>query len=620
MKTTAYTGYIILFFLLGHIGMGCASSSRKMGLTDISPKFSEFENSELNPIREKKATIPNTGKPKYDGFFEQAHRTIVTLKLGENVAESALTKIQKKQDISREMSAALFLEEELPSLIAGIPILKATGEEIQKNLESDFTDSSATQLPTVGAELVAVLKDLGEYSVKGPKIYSEIKRLRSDASNFAEGVGDKTAEVLPKPEELEENEEIKNTNEKSTQNTEENKDPKPERRIAGQEITPEIRRIPGAYSPSSQRAVPKSKETLSEEEQRQAEYDKKLKEGLLDVFRAESRRNVKKLSKLTLHHPIPRVRAAGAYALGRLKLGRWTIEHAIKNDGFVVRTAAYKALADHGNRRSLKLFIAGTKSEITEIQAYSFLGLGKTKDPSGRELILSRGMTSSDPKVLGHSMQGLAYYQVPSDLDLISRYLSSENSDLSDSAVEALTIHNTPESLLVLENALVDHPKLAMEILSAIGESKELAATFFLVRASQLYEDEKILKRIGQILLKRKAFGKYGMVIVKEDRVRSQYNERAKALGIVRLSDVGRVNSSTKKRFVARVGEELQEDVYHNITFENRILGSKNRYVRGWIFGKKIQLIEIKKPNHSDPALLQNLQTGKYQNLYDPGD
>lgn len=617
MRTMTYLKYTFAFILLVYFGVGCITGSRKLGLSELTPRLSEFEDTDLNPVREKKANIPITNMPKYDGFFEQAHKTIVTLKIGENVAESALQKAKNDQDITREMEAALYLEEELPSLIAGMPILQATGKDIQNNLESDFTGSKASMLPAVGAELASVMTDLAEYSIKAPKIFSEIQRLRSDASNFATGVGEKTTDKT-QAEELEETDEKEE--EKSIEKEEpKDKDPKPERTIAGLTITPEIRRI-RSYSPAPKKTSEKGEPRLTDEQKEEAEYNKKLKQGLLDVFRAESRRNVKKLSRLTLHHPIPRVRAAGALALGRLKLGRWTIEHAIKKDGYVVRTAAYKALSDHGNRRSLKLFVAGIGSEDTDIQAYSLLGIGKTKDPSGRELILSKGLTSSHPKVLGHSLRGLAYYQVPADLDLIQKYLGSENSELSDSAIEALTIHNTPESLLVLENALVDHPKLAREILDAIGESKELAATFFLVRASQLYEDEKILRRIGRILLKRKAFGTYGMVVVKDDRIRSQYNERAKALGIVRLSDVGRINSSTKKRFVARIKDELEEDVYHNMTFENRILGSKNRYVRGWIFGKKIQVIEIKKPNHNDPAVLQNLKTGKYQNLYDPGN
>jgi hypothetical protein len=617
MRLVFLSTKLLSILLMGALWLQCSTPSKRLSLSDISPKFSDFENSDLDPLKAKSAEIPFTGMPKYDGFFTQAHKTITTLKLGENVAESAFNKQQNKQSIEKEMEAALYLEDELPSLIAGLPILEATGRDIQQNIESDFTGSNRAMLPSVGLELANVMKDLAEYTAKAPKIYSEIQRLRTDADNFSSGAGSRTTDdnITQKNDSEELDEDSDDKEDPENQNT-----TKPDRKIAGQSITPEIRRIPGGYSPDALRAKAKTTEKLSDEELAAREYDKKLKDGLLAVFRAETNRNVKQLSNLTLKHPIPRVRAAGAYALGRLKLGRWTIEHAIKNDGFIVRTAAYKALSDHGHKASLHLFIAGSKSEDQEIQAYSFLGMGKTKDPVGRELILGQGLTSSEPKIISHSLIGLAHYSVPADLDLIQKYLGSDNSELSNSAVEALIVHNTPESLLVLENALVDHPKLSMEILDAIGKSSELAATFFLVRASQLYEDEKILTKIGRILLKRKAFGIYGMVVVKDDRIRSQFNERANAQGIVRLSDVGRVNSSSPKRYVVRVGENLLEDVYHNMTFENRILGSKNRYVSGWIFGKKIQLIQIKKPTHKDPAKLENLQTGKFQNLYDPVD
>ncbi|MCC5814604.1 MAG: HEAT repeat domain-containing protein [Leptospira sp.] len=618
MRLVFLSTKIFSILLMGALWLQCSTPSKRLSLSDISPRFSDFENSDLDPLKTKSAEIPSTGMPKYDGFFTQAHKTITTLKLGENVAESAFNKQQSQQSIEKEMEAALYLEDELPSLIAGLPILEATGRDIQQNIESDFTGSNRAMLPSVGMELANVMKDLAEYTAKAPKIYSEIQRLRTDADNFSSGAGSRTTD--DSNTQRNDSEELDEDSSDKKEDPENQNTTKPERTIAGQSITPEIRRIPGGYSPDALRAKAKTTEKLSEEELAAREYDKKLKDGLLAVFRAETNRNVKQLSNLTLKHPIPRVRAAGAYALGRLKLGRWTIEHSIKNDGFVVRPAAYKALSDHGHKASLPLFIAGSKSDDNDIQAYSFLGMGKTKDPVGRELILGYGLTSSEPKIVSHSLLGLAHYSVPADLELIKKYLGSDNSELSNSAVEALTIHNTPESLLVLENALVDHPKLAMEILDAIGKSSELAATFFLVRASQLYEDEKILTKIGRILLKRKAFGTYGMVVVKEDRIRSQFNERANAQGIVRLSDVGRLNSSSPKRYVVRVGENLLEDVYHNMTFENRILGSKNRYVRGWIFGKKIQLIQIKKPTHKDPAKLENLQTGKFQNLYDPVD
>jgi hypothetical protein len=215
-------------------------------------------------------------------------------------------------------------------------------------------------------------------------------------------------------------------------------------------------------------------------------------------------------------------------------------------------------------------------------------------------------------------LRGLAYFKVPVDIDLIQRYISVDEKELQLAAIDALILHNTPESLKSLEDALDKYPKLTNEILDAIGKSKELAATFFLVRASQIYEDEKVIEKVGQLLLKRKAFGDYALVVSNQDSLRMEPNERASSITNINKGDVGILKSSTKKRYVVRIEDELVEDVYRNILVENRILGSKTRYVSGWVFGKKIQLITINKPKGTTPARLKNIQTGKHQNIFQP--
>lgn len=593
--------YLALVWL-AVLNMGCGTT-RELSLTDVNQRFANLENSDFNPLKDEKAEILVTDIPKYDIFFQQSKNIIISLQLGENILKSAHEKQNSAEDISQEKEAAGSLIDELPTLIAELPSLIISGEDILKNVESDLTGAKSALIPKVGLELTSTIAKLTEYTVKAPNILTDIQSLTSkkDASTAVaiseRNLDDSTIEETnsSKAEELDPELITDLTKEENTQ--------KPDRKKEEEEkITKREESLP----PTSPGEIAS------------AEYDRKLKEGLIQVFQAESRKNVKKLSNLTLRHSIPRVRAAAALALGRIRQGRWTLEKSIETDGFVVRTAAYKSLADIGEKRSLQYFIAGIQSEDPEIQAASFLGLGKTRDPVGRELILGKGLTSEKKNVIIESLKGIAYFRIPSDLDIISKYLGVDEKDLQIAAIESLTIHNTPESMVILETALVDYPNLTVEILDAVAESKELAATFFLVRASQLYEDEKILDRVGHLLLKRKAYGRYGMVMVKEDRIRSKGNERADALGIVRLSEVGRVNSSSKKRYIAKVGEELQEDVYHNMTFENRVYGSKERYARGWIFGKKIQLITIKKPSNRNPAFLENKEVGKFQNLYDP--
>lgn len=600
MRDSHYNILYLALLWFAVLSIGCGTT-RELSLTDVNQRFASFENSDFNPLKDEKTEILVTNIPKYDTFLEQSKNIIISLQLGENILESAEEKKQDNEDISEEIEAANSLAEELPSLIAELPSLIISGDDIIKNIESDLTGTNSAMIPKLGLELTSTLAKLTEYSAKAPKILTEIQSISShDEKSNAVAINKRDLDnSFPEATASSETEELEPDLITDLTKEEEIQEPDKEEK---EKFTKREVNLP----PTSTREIAS------------AEYDRKLKEGLIRVFQAESTKNVKKLSNLTLRYSIPRVRAAAALALGRIRQGRWTLEKSIETDGFVVRTAAYKSLAEIGEKRSLPYFIAGIQSEDHEIQAASFLGLGKTKDPAGRELILGKGLTSDKMNVIIESLKGIAYFRIPSDLDIISKYLGVEEKDLQIAAIESLTIHNTPESMVILENALVDYPNLTMEILDSVAESKELAATFFLVRASQLYEDEKVLDRVGHLLLKRKAYGRYGMVMVKEDRIRKQGNERADATGIVRLSEVGRVNSSSKKRYIAKVGEELQEDVYHNMTFENRVYGSKERYARGWIFGKKIQLITIKKPSNRNPAFLENKEAGKFQNLYDP--
>ncbi|WCL49804.1 HEAT repeat domain-containing protein [Leptospira sp. GIMC2001] len=606
---------LIILFCALVLTVSCVTK-QQVKLSDVNSKFANLENSNLDPLRGIRSEKIITNKPEYDGLIEQANKSIITLKLGENVAESAINKLQNSQDLKQEMAAAIYLEEELPAIIAGIPILENKTKDLKSRMNTDFSGASRSSLPAVSAELNRIEKELEIYSDKAPKIFAEITRLRTDGNNYAskttvEESKEEATKDSTEAEGLIEEEPPEEKTERIVQNNSESESN--QNKIAG----PEIRKLPGTYGPTGK--VTNPEEEISEQERLERKYNQQLKDGLIQVFRGEANRNVKSLAKLTLYHPIPRVRAAAALALGRIKQGRWSLQNAIDKDGYVVRTAAFKALAEIGHKSSLSYFIAGSKSNDPEIQAPSFHGLGKTKDPVGRELILSRGLTSDKIIVIAESLRGLGYFRVPADLELIRKYLAVDDKELKTASIESLVIHNTPDSLKVLEESLNDYPQLTLEILEAIGQSSELAATFFLVRASQLYEDEKILERVGQLLLKRKAFGLYGLVMVQEDFLRTQPNERATVKNMVRLTDVGIVHKATPKRYVVRVGESLLEDVYRDVTFENRIAGTKARYSRGWIFGKKMQLISISKPGSNKPAKLENLETGKHQNLFDPG-
>jgi len=619
--------HTIILLVVSH----CATT-KIMTLSEVDYKFRPYENTDLDPLKNTQKEIIVTDKPKYDNFFTESNKVILSLQLAERTIDVYNEHKQSSKDISQEMEVAGYLQESLPSQVASMAQLIESGKEIEKSLEDDFSGVDKGMIPSVGLEISSILQKFTEYTPKAPQIITEINRIRSDSTNFSESqIKPESSEVDQLASNAEKSESESNITEReidqndvTSEDQVESKDPEllsnsAEIKENKEQSKSIIKKIPNAYGLKIKNPrVPSEEEQLTEEEKQARDYNKKVNDGLIAVFRAESGNRHITLIKLLKNHPIPRIRAASAYALGRIGKGRWELEKAIDSDGFLVRTAAFQSLADIGDKRSLSYFIAGTKSEDPEIKASSFRGLGKTKDPVGRELILGKGLTSELIQVIAESLKGLAQYKVPTDVELINRYLSVDESELQLAAIEALVIHNTPESLKSLEEALDKHPKLTFEIFGAIGKSKELAATLFLVRASQIYEDERVIDKVGQLLLKRKAFGKYAMVMEDDQNIRVAPNERANAIGFVNKSEVGKLKKSTSKRYIVRMGDELLEDVYHNILFENRIIGAKDRYVSGWLFGKKIQLISINKPEGKKPAYLKNIQTGKHQNLFEP--
>lgn len=626
----SYLRFAIYTFVI--LLLSSCASTKRLVLSEVDSKFRNFEGTDLDPLKNKEREIIVTEKPKYDKFIQESNKVILSLQLAERTIDIYNENKQAGKNISREMEAATYLQESLPNQVSSIAQLIISGQEIEKSIEDDFSGVDKGMIPSVGLEIANILKNFADYSPKTANIISEINRIRSDSSNFAESNNNQIAsndsetasnsdssgmETSLVERELSGQDTI---TEKQTETAEPELLPTSDQSNKSKDKSNNfIKKLPSTYGLKiKDPRVPNEEEQLTEEEKQIRAYDQKVKEGLISVFRAESANKPLTLIKIMKNHPIPRIRAASAFALGRIRKGRIDLEKTIDTDGFLVRTAAFKSLADIGDKRSLSYFIAGSKSEDSEIKAASFRGLGKTKDPVGRELILGRGLTSELIIVIAESLRGLAQYKVPADVELINRYLSVDESELQQAAIEALVIHNTPESLKSLEESLDKHPKLTFEILDAIGKSKELAATLFLVRASQIYEDERVIDRVGQLLLKRKAFGRYAMVMEDDQSLRISPNERSTPITFVNKSDVGRLNNSTTKRFIVRVGDELLEDIYHNILVEDKIIGSKERYVSGWLFGKKLQLIAINKPEGKKPAYLKNIQTGKHQNLFEP--
>ncbi|GBF43371.1 hypothetical protein LPTSP2_26680 [Leptospira ellinghausenii] len=598
---------LLLFFF-------SCSTSKPFQLTDVSPKYREYQGSDLDPHKTKDVVIPVTNNRKYDSFIEEAHRTIALLEFGENVALRADSKKTVGEAVDKEMQAAAYLEEDLPNVITRLPELIQTNQSLIDSTPNDFDG------PTIGRvsrELGNILESLQQYSPKAIGIQNAIRNLRSDSNNYNQG------------RDIAEPETKTGTEDPILINNDTQTSKKPEKVAVKKEDTSNkisIKRlnrkskITGKATEQINEMVKKEEEeVLSDEEKKDKEYTEQIRNGLVQVFRWEYYRKPINLEKILATHPIPRVRSAAALALGRLKAGRVTLQSAIDKDGYQVRPAAYKALSDIGDKRSLSYFIAGTKAEDPEVIAVSFEGLGKTKDPAGRELILTQGIASEYVVIVSGALRGLAYHKLDADVEIFAKFLKSPEQEIKEAAIEALAIHGSRESLRILERVAAEEPTLTMMAIDEISKNPSLSATFALIRLNESLTDEKFTKRIGEALLRRKAFGKYAIFLVEDDYLRSEPNERSVPLSYIKNKEIGLILSETKKEFAVRIGEDIVTDKYIQMKMESTLPGARNAFVTGWVFYPKIDIIEVKQlGSDGNSGKYSQLKKGKHKNLFNP--
>ncbi|EPG73472.1 HEAT repeat protein [Leptospira fainei serovar Hurstbridge str. BUT 6] len=331
-------------------------------------------------------------------------------------------------------------------------------------------------------------------------------------------------------------------------------------------------------------------------------YNEQFKRGLLSVFQAEANHNITKLSRYGLTYPIPRVRAAAAFALGRLgsKSGVKTLHKMIDHDGEAVRQAAYFGLADIGARASLEYFYAGAKSSDKEIRISSFRGMGKTADPSAREVLLRKGITSEDKDIVKASILGLGYYQAPEDIRIFIDYLNSPDEEFQKAAVEALGRHKTRTSMHILEDAFRDKGNLRAQILDTLTSQKNSFAVFALLRILNNFPDSEVIsKEIGIRLYKLKAFGKFMTVnsekvpLLKDPFVGSQ------KLRDLDGGEVGKVLQRSPKRYILDINGQRIENYYYKVLVNTKFKDAFTETVSGWVFGSYIKIRSISLPKAS---------------------
>lgn len=591
------------------------STSKPYQLTDVSPKYKEYQGSDLDPHKSKSVTIPVTKNRKYDEFIQEAHKAIALLEFGENVALRADSKKTVGEPVDKEMQAAAYLEEDLPVVIAKLPGLIQTNQDLIDSVPNDF-DGPA--IGRVSYELGNILDLLKQNSPKAIGIQNAIRHLRSDSGNYNQGKDIAEKDIKPVAEDP-----VIITNEVETPKKIEkiipNKVENPSK-ISIKRLNRKAK-VTGKAKVTDQinESVKKEEEVLSEEEKKDREYTDQIRKGLVQVFQWEYYRKPKNLEKILTTHPIPRVRAAAALALGRLKAGRVSLENAIDKDGYQVRPAAYKALSDIGDKRSLSYFIAGTKAEDPEVIAVSYEGLGKTKDPAGREMILTTGLASEYVVIVSGALRGLAYHKLDADVEVFSKFLKSNDQDIKEACLEALAIHGSRESLRILEKFVSEEPNMALIAIDEISKNPSLSATFALIRLNESQTDEKINKRIGESLLRRKAFGKYAIILIEDDYLRAEPNERSRPVSYIKNKEIGLILSETKKEFAVRIGEDILTDKYIQVKMESTLPGARDAFVTGWVFYPKLDIIEVKQlGSDGNSGKYSNLKKGKHNNLFNP--
>ncbi|MCW7480192.1 HEAT repeat domain-containing protein [Leptospira kanakyensis] len=593
--------------------IGC-STSKPYQLTDVSPKYKEYQGSDLDPNKSKNILVPVTNNRKYDDFIQEAHKAITLLEFGENVALRADSKKTVGEPANQEMQAAAYLEEDLPSIVTKLPGLLQTNQDLIESTPNDF-DGPA--IGRVSYELGNILDSLKQYSPKAIGIQNAIRNIRSDSNNYSQGKDIADAETKPVEDPIiAPEDETKKKPEKIIPKKETNGSKISIKRLNRKtKVTGKVK----ATEQINELVKKEEEEVLSDEEKKDREYTDQIRAGLVQVFQWEYYRKPKNLERILSTHPIPRVRSAAALALGRLKAGRVSLQNAIDKDGYQVRPAAYKALSDLGDKRSISYFIAGTKAEDPEVIAVSYEGLGKTRDPAGREMILTTGLSSEYVVIVSGALRGLAYHKLDADVEVFDKFLKSNDQEIKEAALEALAIHGSRESLRILEKFVSEEPNMALMTIDEISKNPSLSATFALIRLNESQTDEKLNKRIGESLLRRKAFGKYAIILIEDDYLRAEPNERSRPVSYIKNKEIGLILSETKKEFAVRIGEDILTDKYIQVKMESTLPGARDAFVTGWVFYPKLDIIEVKKlGTDGNTGKYSNLKKGKHNNLFNP--
>jgi hypothetical protein len=303
------------------------------------------------------------------------------------------------------------------------------------------------------------------------------------------------------------------------------------------------------------------------------------------------------ICKELLTNPVPEVRLEAAKSLGRIKRGLKALHIAIDSDGYGVKQAAYKSIESIGSRNSFQYFLRGSQSGDPTIEVPSILALGRLRSPTGKNIILKRGLKSNDPSVVAASLEALGYYNRVADLPILKEYLKSTIHSQRVGAVRGLSIHSSPASLTILVDSLPQNKDMEADYIYAIADKKGLNSTLALIKIMQETKNENYKAVIEkELTVYRKAFGKYAIVNYKYATLRKR--PVVGSPKVVRLPEgsVARIKKETYKRFKARMNGRVLEDSYFLLQALGNDKQTTGKIVEGWVFGAKIKIVSIRSP------------------------
>lgn len=319
--------------------------------------------------------------------------------------------------------------------------------------------------------------------------------------------------------------------------------------------------------------------------------------GLKTIEQNESKgtkASVNAICKELLSNPVPVVRIEAANALSRMKRGLKALHIAINSDGFEVKQAAYNAIEKIGSKTSFNYFIKGISSGDSKIEIASYTGLGKSKTKVARDLILKKGLKSTDPYVVASALDSLGYFGNASDLKIFKEFLKSNILEYRAGAIRGLGKHNSHESLAILVESIETNKDLEPEVIYAIAGKPGLSATLSLIKIMQETKNENYKAVIEKELTYRKAFGKYAIITYRYATLRKDPVVGSKKITRLNYGEVARIRKETYKRFRAKMNGKDIEDSYYLLQAMSKEKNSMGKVIEGWVFGPKINIITIR--------------------------